>query len=170
MSHNRGMTFVRVSLLCALALCAACGSPRRQTVATTPISTPATATVAVAPGPGAQCQSQLEVGRVQTRPGCQIDERVSQQTTVLTHPCGGDGPASATFADAVFQGNVNAGELDVSIETFFDFSDGCRWRTKQRLQGTLASGQLAYSYEEQPTAGQRGCAQGCFASATARVY
>jgi len=163
------MRRLRVPFIVLVSLCAACGSPRRQTVVTTAVAPPAAGPVSDTTHPGSRCESQLSVGPVQTRPGCQIDERVSQQTTTLSHPCSGDGPASAAFADAVFEGGVNGGELDIAIETVFDFSDGCRWRTKQRIQGPLGAGALSYSYEEQPEPGQRGCAEGCVASATAQV-
>lgn len=114
------------------------------------------------------CQSALSVGVVQVRAGCQIDERVSGQTAMLQHACG-DGLASVAFADAVFEGTVRARELDVATETVFEFSDGCTWRTKQRIHGSLATGALAYRYEEQPDPGQRGCAVGCVADAQVTV-
>jgi len=144
-----------------------CGGRRASNVVVTPVQTAPSASVAVA-GPQ-QCQTTLAVGVVQTRAGCQIDERVSGQTAVLSHACG-DGPASVGFADAMFQGNVVGGVLDVSIETEFDFTDGCHWRTKQRIEGTLASGALQYGYEERPDPGQSGCARGCLANAQVRAY
>ncbi|MCB9591212.1 MAG: hypothetical protein H6719_00655 [Sandaracinaceae bacterium] len=157
---------MRLLHVAALALLVfGCGSRRAPNVVVTPAQT----SVVVAPAGGGSCQSTLAVGPVRTRPGCTIDERVSGQTTALSHACG-DGPAAASFADARFEGGVTNGQLDIAIETAFDFSDGCRWRTKQRIQGTLASGQLAYTYEEQPDPGQRGCAQGCLANAEVQVY
>lgn len=157
----RGVS-LRRALPLALALVAlGCGARRAANVVIAP--TPVVGTAA------SGCQRTLEVGVVRTRAGCEIDERVSGQTTVLTYGCG-DGPASASFADATFTGGVTNGALDVAIETAFQFTDGCTWRTKQRIQGVLASGQLQYSYEEQPDPGQQGCAAGCLADAPVRVY
>lgn len=148
-----------VAILALLA--AGCGGSRRAAdVAITP--TPVVGTAV------SGCQMTLEVGVVRTRPGCEIDERVSGQTAVLSYGCG-DGPASASFADATFTGAVTNGSLDVAIETAFQFTDGCTWRTKQRIQGVLASGGLQYTYEEQPDPGQQGCAAGCLADAPVRV-
>lgn len=157
----------RTLLSVSLVILAGCGSRSPNVVVgPAPVSTAAPVAGAV---PGGTCQSTIAVGVVRTRPGCEIDERVSGQTTVLSHACG-DGPASASFADAVFEGGVTNGELDVAIETTFRFTDGCTWRTKQRIQGMLGAGPLAYTYEEQPDPGQRGCAQGCLAEAQVTVY
>lgn len=128
--------------------------------------------VVVAPAPATttssmsvnECQITLSVARVQTRAGCTIDERVSGQSAVLTYPCDG-GPATAAFGASVFTGSVTGGEVDVSIETHFPFSDGCQWRSKQRIAGRLG-GPLAYTYEEMPEPGQGRCAAGCTASAS----
>ena len=161
-----------------LAVVAACGSRHRTNVVVTPApaTTPVGGVVAsgvvgggVASGGATTCQNQIEVGVVHTRAGCQIDERVSAQRTILTHSCG-DGPASAAFADAVFEGGVSGGQLDISIETVFQFTDGCTWRTKQRISGFMSGGALSYHYEEQPDPGQRGCARGCLADAQVQVY
>ena len=145
---------------------AACGSPRRPNVVVTPAPSVApSASAAVGPS---GCRTQIVVGVVETRAGCEIDERVSGQGATVTHNCG-DGPASASFADARFEGDVSGGQLDMSIETTFQFTDGCTWRTKQRIFGLMSSGELSYSYEEQPDPGQQGCARGCLAQARVRV-
>jgi hypothetical protein len=123
----------------------------------------------VTAGAEGQCTATLAVGQVvPIRPTCQIDQRVSAQATTLVYPCGG-GQAQATFADAVFMGTVMNGHADLSIETSFPFSDGCTWRSKQHITGDLASGALAYTYEETPEPGQSGCAAGCTGSASVQV-
>lgn len=109
-----------------------------------------------------ECQLTLSVGRIQARAGCQIDERVSGQTAVMTYPCDG-GAATAAFGTSVFTGSVVGGEVDVAIETTFPFSDGCQWRSKQRIAGTLGA-PLVYTYDESPEPGQGRCAPGCTAS------
>lgn len=156
------------SILALATIAFGCGS-RSPNVVVRPAPVAATATMSTPAPAGGSCQSTISVGVVRTRAGCEIDERVSGQTAVLSHACG-DGPASASFADATFQGGVTGGELDIAIETIFQFTDGCTWRTKQRIQGMLGGGPLAYTYEEQPDPGQRGCAQGCLAQAQVTVY
>jgi hypothetical protein len=125
--------------------------------ATAPAGAPATSA-------GAQCRLSLSVGPVQVRPGCTIDQRVGGRTAELVYPCDG-GAARVTFGDTTFVGHVANGEVDVSTETTFPFSDGCRWRTKQRIAGALGGGPLQYTYEERPDPGQSGCAAGCDATA-----
>ena len=118
---------------------------------------------------GSECGAMLVVYDVQVRATCQIDERVTRAPGRLTYPCGG-GPAVAWFADSAFAGTVDAaGNVAIEIQTGFDFSDGCRWTTKQQIQGNLGQGALRYSYREEPNEGQRGCANACLASATVRV-
>lgn len=115
-----------------------------------------------------QCTANLAVGVVNAPGTCTIDERVSGQSAVLVYPCAG-GAAQAAFGESVFTGSVTGNVVDLSIETTFPFSDGCQWRSKQRITGTLG-GPLAYSYEEQPEPGQSGCTNGCTASATVQTY
>ncbi|MFO0652005.1 MAG: hypothetical protein U0326_37645 [Polyangiales bacterium] len=117
----------------------------------------------------AGCSATIAVAPVHTRAGCEIDERVSAQSTTVTFPCGG-GPAQATFSDAAFGGSVTAeGAVELSLRTTFDFRDGCHWETKQEIRGVLASGALEYTYVERPLPGQQRCARGCEAAASVRV-
>ncbi len=115
------------------------------------------------------CGATLTVYDVRVRAGCTIDERVSGTPGVLTYPCGG-GPATATFGASVFTGAVTAtGDVDLSIRTGFDFTDGCHWQTKQYLRGNVNSGALSYEYREEPDEGQVGCAGACVANASVTV-
>lgn len=152
-------------ILLASLLALACGG-RRQRVHVTPLPV-TTANVEVA-APQTGCQVTLAVGAVETRAGCTIDERVSGQSAILNYDCAG-GPASVDFGGSYFQGNVAGDEVDVSIETTFPFSDGCQWRSKQRISGILGTGVLAYTYEERPDPGQAGCSNGCLAEAAVSV-
>lgn len=144
----------------------------RPAYAVTASAQPVSAGVAYsAPAPvvAGSCSATLAVSPVQTRPGCEIDERVSAQSATVSFPCAG-GPAQAAFSDAVFGGTVSAdGTVDLSIRTTFAYRDGCQWETKQEIRGALASGTLSYAYFERPLEGQRGCARGCEAAATVRV-
>ncbi len=174
------MTRVLVSLVAAGALFALSACVVQQP--TSPAARPAYAVAASAqpvsagvaysaPAPvvAGSCGATLAVSPVQTRPGCEIDERVSAQSAAVSFPCGG-GPAQAAFSDAVFGGTVSAdGTVDLSIRTTFAYRDGCQWETKQEIRGALSSGTLSYAYFERPLEGQRGCARGCEAAATVRV-
>lgn len=120
-------------------------------------------------GASSTCGATLRVYDVRVRAGCTIDERVSGAPGVLSYPCEG-GAATATFGASVFAGAVSpAGDVDLSIRTGFDFTDGCHWETKQYLRGNLNSGALAYEYREEPDEGQRGCAGACIANASVTV-
>jgi hypothetical protein len=120
-------------------------------------------------GASGTCGATLRVYDVRVRAGCTIDERVTGAPGILSYPCGG-GPATASFGASVFAGAVSpAGDVDLSIRTGFDFSDGCHWETKQYLRGNLNSGALAYEYREEPDDGQRGCAGACVATASVTV-
>jgi len=161
MTRGVRVTFVAVAVL---ALCG-CASRSEVTGHTRPVTvtqssgSSGTTTSTLTTN---ECQLTLSVGRVQARAGCQIDERVSGQSAVLTYPCDG-GAATAAFGTSVFTGSVTGGEVDVAIETTFPFSDGCQWRSKQRIAGRLGA-PLAYTYEEAPEPGQGRCAPGCTAS------
>ncbi len=137
----------------------------------TRVAASATTVVYSAPPPvvATACSATLAVERMQTRARCQIDERVSAQSTAVSFPCGG-GPAQATFADAAFGGTVTAeGAVELSLRTTFRFSDGCDWETKQEIRGVLSSGTLSYTYVERPLPGQQRCARGCEAAANVHV-
>jgi hypothetical protein len=105
-------------------------------------------------GDSGGCAYETEVKEIApSSPTCTIYEQVSRGGRVVV-PCNGaDGPARATFGDHEYRGEVKAKR--VLLEHSFDFEekDGCRWRVKGRLQGTLPSGggegRLAWSYREE---------------------
>jgi hypothetical protein len=99
---------------------------------------------------------------------CHIAEEVAGQNGTLTYPCAG-GRAEATFGSYVFQGFITDGKIDLLLSTSFDFTDGCKWRSRQRVQGSVASGELGLDYEEAPEPGQKSCASACTAGARVKV-
>lgn len=112
------------------------------------------------PVPPGKCGAVLTVTEVRAPDGCSIDERVSKRSARLIYPCAG-GAARAAFGDAVFTGTFSSeGEIDISLDTTFEFSDGCTWSSVQRIAGTKGT-RLAYHYREAPLEGERGCAAGC---------
>jgi len=73
------------------------------------------------------------------------------------------GFASADFGHGEFLGNYTGKTFDVCIGTTFNFSDGCTWKSAQRITGDPASGYLAFTYEEAPVAGTN-CLSSCSAT------
>lgn len=115
------------------------------------------------------CTARLVVRQTDGASGCFIDERVTGAPGELRYPCGG-GPATATFRNGRFAGRVEAdGTVSLALATSFPFSDGCRWRSAQAIDGRLASGRLAFRYTEAPAPGQRGCASPCRATGEVEV-
>lgn len=115
---------------------------------------------------GSSCRATLVVAQLEVQPGCTVDTRISGASGALSHACG-PGPAEARFGDSVFTGEVDAqGVARLSIRTEFPFSDGCRWETKQEIEGRIGGGRWQYTYREQPLDGQSGCANACVARAS----
>jgi hypothetical protein len=114
------------------------------------------------------CAATLVAAAVTATPGCWVDEKVANQTTSLTYACAG-GAAVAPF-DVDFVGSVSTdGRVDLGATSDFEWDDGCRWRSEQRIVGALSAGTLDYSYTEKPIAGE-GCASAhCTASAQVAV-
>lgn len=142
-------------------------------------SQPATVIVIEAPTPPAVAappthHSDICVADIRMRPikpdssTCFIDARVRDKGGELTFPCRG-GDAEARFPGAHFRGRVSGGELDVSLQTTFDFEDGCRWVSEQHIRGSVLGADLDYAYTEAPAPGQSGCASACTARAKVAV-
>jgi hypothetical protein len=98
---------------------------------------------------------------------CFVDAVQVDSEGVLDFPCEG-GPVSAMFGPILFDGAITAGALSMSATTTFEWSDGCTWGSNQTITGTLASGSLAYTYEELPIAGIN-CLPPCTASGSLDV-
>jgi len=94
---------------------------------------------------------------------CFVDVAVKLgEAGALTFFCQG-GHASANFGHGEFLGNYTGKTFDVCIGTTFSYSDGCTWKSAQRITGDPASGHLAFSYEEAPVGGTS-CASPCSAT------
>jgi hypothetical protein len=107
-------------------------------------------------------------------PRCYYDTKVTDGEIggVLQCP---NGRALAVFDHAIFAGEAQGGYLDVCQTTTYDFPQGddCRWRTEQRIHGTL-SGPMSFSYVESPVGWPadgdgRACTLACRAHATLDV-
>lgn len=145
-------------------------APTPVPVVVTAGAAPQPVAVAPAPGPGAMCGATLWVSEMRrSSASCYVDEVVTRTPGTLRFPCAG-GDAEAVFGSTSrFSGWARDGNVDVKITTDFSFSDGCRWRSVQLIQGNLASGQLAFTYRENPLEGQSGCASACTADAQVRA-
>jgi hypothetical protein len=112
------------------------------------------------------CTARLRVQPISPdSSSCFIDARMRDQTGELLFPCDG-GPAVARFRGARFEGTVQSEQVDLTLRTSFDFDDGCRWGSDQRIHGSLLSPTLGYTYNEAPEPGQSGCSRACTAEAT----
>jgi hypothetical protein len=96
-------------------------------------------------------------------PSCFVDVAVKlAEPGAITFFCDG-GYASANFGHGDFLGNFTGKTYDVCIGTTFIYSDGCTWKSAQRITGDPASGHLTFTYEEAPVSGT-GCASPCNAT------
>lgn len=112
------------------------------------------------------CHVLLAVGTVKPQPAsCWIDQKVGNQVATLVWDCS-SGEARADFA-VPFTGTVKSGMVEITATTHFSWSDGCQWRSNQRIDGMLSSGSLTYHYSEEPIEGT-GCAP-AYCKATAPV-
>lgn len=94
---------------------------------------------------------------------CFVDVAVKLgEPGVINFFCQG-GYASADFGHGAFQGNFTGKTFDVCIGTTFNYSDGCTWKSAQRITGDPSSGHLTFTYEEAPVSGA-GCASPCNAT------
>jgi len=120
--------------------------------------------------PGAMCAQELKAVRLTPSSStCWVDEHVTSSNGVLTWPCAG-GRATAVFSGSTFLGEVSAdGKVDLTLETRFDFKDGCKWRSTQTIRGALKSDRLSYDYREEPLEGQSGCMAACRAAGEIRI-
>jgi hypothetical protein len=121
----------------------------------------------VDPGPltGALCRRPLFAEEaVLSCPGGFADVVAAGDGTLVAE-C--DGPrVEARFGDRTYRGTHTGDRVTLCIQTEFDYVDGCRWQSSQRLEGDLASGELALSYREMSILGTM-CFPPC--SADARV-
>ena len=90
---------------------------------------------------------------------------VAQGPGVLVWECDGD-RVEARFGDRTYRGSRVGTFMTLCIQTEFDFADGCRWQSSQRLAGDTATGRLDLTYREVAIRGSS-CLPPC--SADARV-
>jgi hypothetical protein len=110
-----------------------------------------------------ECTRKLAAAELEKEEGCVVDEQVTAEPGILRYPCG-DGAAEARFRQSIFRGEVRGGDLELRFEHEFQFVDGCRWHSVERIVGTLARLKLHYSYDDAPLPEQLGCWDICGAT------
>lgn len=128
--------------------------------------------ICVAPdgGVGAtSCRRALRVLAItKSSPSCFVDTIVKEgDRGTLVFDCNGGG-AEIAFGTHTMTGSFDGRRVDTCTGTSFDFSDGCRWNSAQRIQGDIA-GDLRFDYAESPAPGEQGCLSPCSASAVVVV-
>ncbi len=149
----------------AILVCAGCGG-RTELGAPLLEQTPVDAGRDTTP---MDCTVTLSVADVTTTQGCWIDEKVSHRTALLHWACDA-GAAEANFGVA-FVGTVQEPSTYVSLSatTTFVWSDACTWQSEQRIEGTLSSGALQYTYSEKPVEGTNCAPAYCTGTAVVSV-
>lgn len=124
----------------------------------------------VAANSGPTCRRNVVFKGLQKSPSCYVDTVAQEgQAGVLTYPCNGDGAATLRFGSKSFHGAVIGGKVDVCTGTEYLFSDQCKWTSAQRVSGSVANGEMQFTYGEAPKPGQHNCAAKCGATATISV-
>ena len=98
---------------------------------------------------------------------CTIYEEVSKGVGRVTMPCGGaDGPATGTFGEHEYRGEVKGKKLTLQHSYDFDEKDGCRWRVTGRISGSAGGAKMAWTYREEILEDDT---SNCWATCTART-
>jgi hypothetical protein len=98
---------------------------------------------------------------------CTIYEEVSKGGGRVTMPCAGaDGPASGSFGEHDYRGEVKSKKLTLQHSYDFDEKDGCRWRVTGRISGAAGAAKLAWTYREEILEDDT---SNCWATCTART-
>jgi hypothetical protein len=117
------------------------------------------------------CTRTLKVVSItKSMPSCFVD-LVAQpgDNGTLLYDCTPKGNARVIFADPrVFIGTFDGTGVDVCTGTVFPWSDGCTWRSSQRIMGDPKSGTLSFTYTEEPAQGT-GCEPPCTATGVISV-
>lgn len=124
-------------------------------VAPGPLGSPTCTTVLFAEEPTLSC------------PGGFVDV-VARGDGSLVSGCDGVGRVEARFGDRIYRGSRSGDLVGLCIQTEFDYADGCRWRSSQRLEGDLSTGVLSLTYREEAIAGTS-CFPPCTADSVVRV-
>ncbi|MEE2828119.1 MAG: hypothetical protein VX498_02940 [Myxococcota bacterium] len=104
----------------------------------------------------------LTVEDLQVPRSCHVD--ISEDPSARLTWDSKTGEAFATFGNHEFSGLVTGDTVSLVATTEFDWSDGCRWKTEQRITGLLHGPPLAFFYQEAPLPGQRNCSNPCTAT------
>ncbi len=111
--------------------------------------------------------SRLHVGRVQlSSPTCYVDAIPRAGDVGELQRCA-QGYVIA-FDRGAFVASFDGTMLDACTSSQFPFSDGCTWRSLQRIEGTIRDG-LTFTYSETHIEGQNCSPSSCRASATLTV-
>lgn len=94
-------------------------------------------------------------------PGGFVDV-AAQGEGVLAWECDGI-RAEARFGARVYRGQRVRDQVALCIRTEFDYVDGCRWQTSQRLEGDATSSELTLTYREVSISGDGDCFPPCTA-------
>lgn len=132
-------------------------------MATTPTTTPPGKTK----GRGGRCSAKLVAGGIRAKPSCFLDEQISHGAGRLEYPCEGNGNASATFGDHVYEGEVRDGTLEMKTSSELDYTDGCHWTSQQTITGSPTEKSLRWVYAESAVSvtGSTQCLPPCDATA-----
>lgn len=117
---------------------------------------------------GEGCAFDVEVEDIEpSSRTCTIYEEVSKGGGRVTMPCGGaDGPASASFGEHEYRGEVKGKRVALQHSYDFEEKDGCRWRITGRITGAAGAPKLAWTYREEILEDDT---SNCWATCTART-
>lgn len=121
------------------------------------------------PSESSRCTMVLVADNIQTPPSCELDERISHGAGLLSFSCSGDGFAEARFQDHVFEGNIVSNRLHLTLVSEIDWEDGCRWESRQSIEGDVRAMTLSWTYSERPVSGAS-CNGACRARAEIIIH
>ena len=75
----------------------------------------------------------------------------------------------SVFAAGVYRGTHTGDAFALCIRTEFDYLDGCRWQSSQRIEGDATDGALALTYDETAITSDGDCFPPCTAEARIAV-
>jgi hypothetical protein len=100
-------------------------------------------------------------------PGGFVDV-AAQGDGVLAWECMGD-RAEARFGDRAYRGTRSGDRVSLCIRTEFDYVDGCRWQTSQRIEGDTTGAALGLTYREIAISGDGSCFPPCTADSVVEL-
>lgn len=77
--------------------------------------------------------------------------------------------AEARFGARVYRGQRVGDQVALCIRTEFDYLDGCRWQTSQRLEGDASGSDLVLTYREVAISGDGECFPPCTADSVVEL-